>query len=511
MLSKTWKVKNIINNKTSDRLRGIIETLLKNRGLTDQKQQESFFNPIHPHSITLNSIGVDSLQTKKAITRLKKALAKNELIIIYGDYDADGITSTAILWEVLHHLKFNVMPFLPHREEHGYGLKPSGIDTVIKQYGKPHLIITVDNGIVAFEGADYCKENGIDLIITDHHSAKKDKNKKDTYPHAQAVIHSTKVAGSGISYLFAKEILEKLKPDFSPKILNSLIELSTIGTIADIVPLISSNRSIAKAGLELLSQTQRPGLKALLSEARIDTGNNLNSYHVGFIIAPRLNATGRLNHCLDSLRLLCTKDENKALRLALNLGDINKERQDMTFKSVKQALSKYTNNHSDKKIIINSSEEYNPGVIGLVAGKLVEHFYKPTVVIAKTGETSKGSVRSIFGVDIIEMLRTFEEDFLELGGHPMAAGFTIKTEKIEDLVQKLEDLAEKTIDVKLLVPVFEADTEIELSDITMRLYEAINNFSPFGAGNPHPTFITRNIEIKNVQTVGKDKNISNFM
>lgn len=505
MVQKTWKVKKKLSKKPATRLEAIIDVLLKNRGLIKQKQQESFFKPIHPHKISFSSIGIKTGQIQKALKRLKRAFDKEELIVIYGDYDADGITATAVLWEALYSLGFKVMPFLPHRENHGYGLKKEGIDAAIKKYGKPELIITVDNGIVAFEGLDYCKELGIDVIITDHHAAKKEKNGKETYPEACAIIHSIKTAGAGVAYLFTKEVLKHFKPDHSIQTLDSFLELTTIGTVADIIPLLDINRSIVKTGLELLTRTQRPGLRALLTEAGINANTALSTYHIGFVVAPRLNAMGRLDNCFDSLRLLCTQDEQRAFRLALDLGDVNKQRQDLTFNSVTKALKTHKNKHEDKKVIITASKDYSPGVIGLVAGKLVEQFYKPTIVIAETGDVAKGSARSVWGVNIIEMLRTFEEDFLELGGHPMAAGFTIATKKINELTEKMERLAEEAIEDHLLKPVLEAETEIELSDITLDLYKAVETFAPFGAGNPHPVFITRNVKVKNVQTVGKDK------
>ncbi len=508
--SKNWYTKATLKPDTSNRLEAIITALLENRGV-DRQQNGEFFSPLHPQLITTDHLELDIQEITKALKRLQQALDKKEKVAIYGDYDADGITATAIMWETLYSLGFDVTPFLPHREHNGYGLKSSGIDDLIAHQGvKPDVLITVDNGIVAFEGAQHCKDLDIDLIICDHHEpqveVKESKNGKTVttqFPEAIAVIHSTKTAGAGVAYLFATQILRYFRHDTdSQELINSLLELATIGIVADLVPLLSVNRSLVKHGLELLTKTRREGLRALFTEAQLDNSRQLSTYHIGYVIAPRINATGRLEHCLDSLRLLCTKDQNRAIKLAVDLGKTNQKRQEMTTDSVSVALDALKETAREEKILITASEKYNPGVIGLIAGRLVEQFYKPSIAIAIMGDTAKGSVRSIPGVNIIDMLRLFKDDFLELGGHPMAAGFTVNTNSVESLSKKLSNHAINTINDELLIPTLTTELEINLNDISFDLYKEIQRFEPFGLGNPHPLFVSRYVKVVDVRTIG---------
>ncbi|NMC36178.1 single-stranded-DNA-specific exonuclease RecJ [Candidatus Beckwithbacteria bacterium] len=509
-MQSVWQVKSHLKPDTKNRLQAIIDALLKNRGLSSKQDQEVFFQKAKLEDISIEKLAIPKTQITKVLKRLEKALKNKEKIVIYGDYDADGITATAIMWETLHALGFKVMPFLPHREEQGYGLKPDGIDAVIKQLGKPDLLMTVDNGIVAFEGVQHANKLGIDVIITDHHEAhhtshKYPENKvktKATYPDALAVIHSIQTAGAGVSFLLAKKIWQHFKGQ-KPNFLENLLELATIGIIADIIPLLGINRQIVSLGLKLLAKTSRPGLKALMTEAQIDLNADLNTYHVGFIIAPRLNATGRLEHSLNSLRLLCTKDQGKAIRLALDLGSINKTRQGLTKQSLDNALKLFTDKEHLEKLLITDSTTYNPGVIGLIAGKLTEQFHRPAIVMATLDGVAKGSVRSVPGVDIIALLREFEEEFLELGGHPMAAGFSLETDKIATVSHKLQARAEEIIDGKLLVPTLEADLELDFNDLSFDLYHDLEKFAPFGLANSRPVFITRNVQVESLRPVGQ--------
>ncbi len=490
-----WQIKSKLPAQTENRIEAIIHILLKNRHLADKKAHDQFFNPISPKDLTYKDIGIKTKDIRIVLKRLEKARKDQEQIIVYGDYDADGVTATAILWETLYEMGFQVMPFLPHREDHGYGLKPNGIQAAIDNLGKPDLLITVDNGIVAFEGADYCRKKGIDLIISDHHQS------KAKLPSALAIIHSTNTSGSGVAYFLSKAIQQHFKKSNK----DNFLELAAIGVVADMVPLIDVSRSLVKYGLKALTKTDRPGLRALITEAKLDLNQDLTTYHIGFILAPRLNATGRLKHCLNSLRLLCTRSQDKALRLASDLDRINRERQNLTFSAVTSVIEAVDNLNDQNKIIITYSKTYHPGVIGLIAGKLVEKFHKPAVAISIMGEHAKGSVRSIKGVNIIEILRIFEADFIDLGGHPLAAGFTIKINKLKQIKVKLEDYFINHIDDKWLIPIIEIETEIKLSDINYKLYQALECFAPFGLGNPRPVFLTRNVKVASIYPLGKEQ------
>ena len=520
-MNKRWKIKNkkhLLPAASNQRVDEIVRLLLKNRQLKTKKQQEEFFNPRKPwDEKVIKEIGISQKELTKAVKRIKKAVKNKELIVVYGDYDADGICGTAILWETLYSLKANAMPFIPHREKHGYGLSKKGIDDILNNEAMKQLkngsmlIITVDNGIVAHEAAKYANSKGIDVIITDHHQkkvkSKKLKVKSYSLPKAQAIVWSDKVCGAVVAWVLAKEILDKSRNLKAPILIREFLDLAAIGTVADMIPLLGPNRSIVKYGLEQLNKTERIGLIAMFEEAGLKKGEIAN-WQLGFVISPRINAMGRLVSALDSLRLLCTKDKKRAKNLAQTLGTVNKERQELTLSTLKQAEEMSTRRLADKtkklKILVIAHESFNPGIIGLVAGRLVERFYKPAIVISKGEEFCKASVRSISGFNIIEYLRSFEDFFEDLGGHPMAAGFTVKTSSLVKFQEKVESEAQKQISGELLKPVLEADCEIKLDDIKPALYNQIKNFAPFGIGNPQPSFITKAVEIVSFRQVGRE-------
>jgi len=522
-MKKTWKIKAGIKSKNPEKRREeVIKLLLKNRAIKTKKDREDFFKPPSPTKIPLKKTGISKVQVKKAIKRIKKAKKNKELVVIYGDYDADGVTATAIMWETLYGLGIDAMPFIPEREAHGHGLKKEGVEHILKFYNSKNLklIITVDNGITAFSGAKFCQKKGIDLIVCDHHQIRKQpatnrqppvaRGKKagsweleaGDLPTALAVVHSDKLAGAGVAWFFAREILKTINNQ-QLAISNQALELVAIGTIADVFPLIGINRSIVTHGLETLKKTKRTGIKALLAEARVSK-EDITSYTIGFIIAPRLNAMGRLAQAMDSLRLLCTKDEGRGVKLAFELGQTNKDRQDLTFSLFEHAEASYKPQATSHKLIFLSHESYEQGVVGLVAGKLAERFHRPAIVVAKRKKHSKGSARSIRGFNIIEALREFEDDFVGLGGHPRAAGFTVETEKLPEIKQKMENLAMEQIPDELLSPVLEIDCEIVFADITQKLYKEIEKFEPFGFGNTKPKFLTKGIQIVEARQVGKE-------
>ena len=510
-MNKRWKIKSKSELRIKNyelRIKKITQLLLKNRQLKTKKQQEEFFNPKKPwDEKVIKEIGISQKELSKAVKRIKQAIKNKENIVVYGDYDADGICGTAILWETLYSMKANAMPFIPHREEHGYGLSKKGIDEIIKNHPlsiihNPSLIITVDNGIVAHKAVEYANSKGIDVIITDHHQPQK------KFPKAKAIVWSDKVCGAVVAWVLAKEILEDNGSLKGPILIREFLDLAAIGTVADMIPLQGPNRSIVKYGLEQLNKTERIGLKAMFEEAGLKKGEIVN-WQLGFVIGPRINAMGRLVSALDSLRLLCTKDKKRAKNLAHTLGTVNRERQDLTLSTFKQAeemsICQLADEAKELKILIITHESFNPGIIGLVAGRLVERFYKPAIVISKGEEFCKASVRSVSGFNIIEYLRSFENLFEDLGGHPMAAGFTVKTSRLIEFQAKLENKAREQISDELLKPVLEADCEIKLSDVKPALYNQIKNFAPFGIGNSQPSFITKGVEVASFCQVGREK------
>ena len=479
MTNQTKKWELLVKEKPENAEK-IVKILLKNRNIKDSKE---FFDPTDPMKISLKSLGIKESEVKKAIGRIKKAKKSGEQVIIYGDYDADGITATAIMWEALHSLGLNVLPHIPDRFEEGYGINSESIRNLKLKINNLSLIITVDNGIVGYEGIKTANQLGIDVIVIDHHQKGKEN------PKAFSIIHTTEICGSALAYFFGKELLGR----------SIDLELAAIGTVADQMPLIGINRSIVKYGLESLNSTKRPGLRAIFENSKIE---NIGTYEINYIIAPRINAMGRLAQGIDSLRLLCTTKLSRARELSELLNKTNLERQKIVDQVTLHALGQ-VKNKAIPSVIIMASEDYHEGVIGLAAGKLVEQFYRPAIVFSKNGKISKASARSIPGFNIIEAIR-YVDLHLEGGGHPMAAGFSIETEKIEIFSKKINEYADKLLTDELLERKLKIDCEIKFDQINPGLVERLNKFEPAGLGNPGPTFMSNDVEIVEIKTVGRD-------
>ena len=465
--------------------KNIIDTLLKNRGIRTLKEKKKFFKPTRPEKLSLKELGISQTEINKAIKRIKEAKKKKEKVIVYGDYDADGICATAILWECLYSLGLDVLPYIPERFSEGYGLNVESIKKLKEKNPDLSLILTVDHGIVADKKVDVARELGIDVIITDHHE------KGKTTPKAYAIVHTTKISGSGVAWILSRELGS-----------TNGLELAALGTISDQLALIGPNRSIAKYGLERLRETKRLGLLSMFEEAAIEK-EKIGTYEVGFIIAPRINAMGRLTHAIDSLRLLCTKDIKRAKELANLVGRTNFERQKIVETVVTHAKEKL-GKEVKENIIILSHESYHEGVIGLAAAKLVEQFYRPAIVLSVKKDISKASARSIAGFNIIEVIRKLEGLYLEGGGHPMAAGFSIETAKIEEFTRRINKISKPFLTEDILSKKIKIDLEIDFSQINQELVEQIKSFEPTGLGNFAPSFITRNVEVLEARTVGKE-------
>ncbi|MFC1647177.1 single-stranded-DNA-specific exonuclease RecJ [Patescibacteria group bacterium] len=491
-MTKKWEFITEAKKKTTGRLLvdDIIKTLFASRGITKKLEIKDFLNPINPLKLTPKDVGIDKTQLLKASTRIKNAIKKKESIVVYADYDADGITAGAVMWEALYKLGANIMPYIPHRELEGYGLSKKGIDSIKKEYN-PTLIITVDQGITAGEMVKYAKNLGIEVIVTDHHV------KPEKLPEC-ITVHTIKLSGAGISWFVARAVA-------GDKIDEDLLAITAIGTVADMVPLVEANRSLVKYGLEALNQTKKVGLRALIKEAGIEIGE-LKTYDISHVIAPRLNAMGRLVHAMDALRLVCATSQTKAVSLASLLGVTNKDRQKMTTGSALHALNKVKNTARRKKLIFVSDESYNQGIIGLVAGKLVDEYYLPSVVVARGEKISKASARSIAGFNIVEAVRSFKEFLVDVGGHPMAAGFTVETKNLSKLKKNLENLAQKELTDDKLRKVTKIDMEIPFDVVNEKLWKKLQELAPFGMGNYEPVFATRKVLVKDLRTVGKDGN-----
>lgn len=473
----------ILNKRLEKSVKSIVKQLLQNRDIKTRQEVDGFINPKNPREIKIEELGITQKSLQKIIKRLDKAKKEKEKVIIYGDYDADGVCATAILWETMYKQGFDVMPFIPDRFEDGYGLKSKSVEELKTKDEKISLIITVDNGIVAYDGVKKANQLGIDVIVVDHHTA----GKLIPSPYT---LHSTLVCGSALAWFLARELSDS----------NISLDLVALGTIADQMPLLGINRSLVKFGLPELLKTKRIGLQKMFRDSNIE---NIGVYEVGFVIAPRINAMGRLHSATDALRFLCTRDPKKARDLNQILNNTNIERQKIVDDVLTQVLKQVQDN--DKVVVI--SGEYHEGVIGLASGKITEKFYRPSVVISRpsseNGNISKASARSISGFNIIEAIKETEL-ILEGGGHPMAAGFSIETTKIEEFRIKINKLAEKSLTEEVLERKLKIDMEIGFSQINNDLVEELKKFEPTGQGNYSPVFMSSKVLVKEVKPVGSD-------
>jgi single-stranded-DNA-specific exonuclease len=481
----------IINQKNIFQTEEIIKILLKNRGLKNKKEIEDFLNPKKPQDLTVAQVGISPAQLKKAILRIKKAIKNKEKIIVYGDFDTDGVCGTAILWEALHHFGADVLPFIPKRDE-GYGLKAERLEEMAKD--GVNLIITVDQGIVAYSESKKAKKLGIDLIITDHHVFGEKK------PQALAIVYTKKLAGCGVAWFLARNLYQALEKK------ENLVglDLVAMGTITDLVPLVGPNRSLVKYGLSALSKTKRPGLRALFDFAGLSQ-KELGVFEASYIIGPRINAAGRMDDPMESLRLICTNDESRAISLAQKIDQRNRERQVLTQQMMVHARELLLKEGEQNSLIFISHESYQEGVIGLVAGKLTEEFYLPSVVISQGKDISRASARSINEFNIIEAVRECQEILKSHGGHPRAAGFTIETAKISIMKEKLLKIAKKKLKGHDLSPTLKIDLKIDVDLLTQNFFQELKKLEPFGEGNPQPVFLSSGVKVIQAQTVGTEK------
>ncbi|MFA5932836.1 MAG: single-stranded-DNA-specific exonuclease RecJ [Microgenomates group bacterium] len=475
---KTWK---IFPQKFDDP----VKQLLYNRGLKTEKEIEEFFHPkLEDFEKELNIPGLE-----KAKKRILQAIKNEEIIVVFGDYDADGVCSLAVMYYSISELGGKFLPYIPHRDKEGYGLSKVGLDYA-KEQGAG-LVITVDNGIVAIDQSKYAKEIGLDLIITDHHLP------LDILPEAHAIVHSTKLCGAGVAWSLARALV-------NTKISNDLLDIVAIATVCDMMPLIGVNRALVSEGLKKLNHTTKVGLIALMVEARLIKGE-ITTYHIGHIIGPRINALGRIEHAMDSLRLLCTKDIKKARTISKHLSDVNAQKKQLTVDAIFEAKEIINQIEIKKKIIIVRSDKWIPGIMGLVAGRLVEEYGMPAIAISCENGFAKGSARSTNEVNIVEVIRKCSDLLIGVGGHPKAAGFSLDVEKIEQFRQKMEKLMESA-------EVFEGETinietTIKTKQITKKLVEELENFEPTGVENPKPILASMQTPIFDIRTVGEGKHL----
>ena len=439
---------------------------------------------------------------QKAVDRIKYALSQNEKIAVYGDYDVDGITATYLLFDYLKSLGADAMYYIPDRIDEGYGMNTCAIDTLKKE--NVTLIITVDLGITAFEEVDYAKDNGIDIIVTDHHSL------KDSLPDALAIINP-KITGSGYPFpsLAGVGVAFKLVYALSgldKNIFYKYCDIAAIGTIADMVSLKSENRYIASIGINKLRTTENYGLKALMDISGIDYGS-LSSSDISFAIAPRLNAAGRMSKANLSVELLLQKSYSEALKKAQLLDNCNSNRQKEEQVIFSQALEIIEKNAYDKDdFILVANKGWTHGIIGIVSSKITEKYYKPSAIVSINPDgTGKASGRSIKGLNLFNLLSMCEENLLKYGGHELAAGFTVKDNCVDSLRNALNERTSKLVTEDILTPKLGIDAVINLSDINIKTIESLSVLEPYGIENSSPVFCIEDVKIKSIRYTQDNK------
>lgn len=436
---------------------------------------------------------------EKAIQRIKEAIRKKEKILIFSDYDADGITGCALLISRLKRFGLDVSHYIPNRIKEGYGLNQNIVSFVKEK--DINLLITVDCGMANFEEIKFLENNSIDTIIIDHHLP------KDKLPPAFAIINPKRrdsiypykeLASCGLVFRFLQAFLkEELEEE---------LDLVCLGTIQDMCPLNGENRILVKEGIYRLSRTQRLGVRTLIEVSGLKN-RSINSYHVGFILGPRLNSAGRIDSAEKSLRLLLTDSPSEAEALAQSLNEDNLLRRKFEEEVLEEAeaeIEKQTN-FKEHKIIIVAREDWHLGVLGIVANRILERFYRPAIVISLQKDSAKGSCRSIKGFHILNALNECKELLLSYGGHASACGFTMLKDNLERFKSRIYKIAYQTITPDLLLPSLEIDTELDLSLLNSDLINSIQDLEPYGLGNPKPLFCTHNLRLKtNPLILGKD-------
>jgi len=472
--------------------------LLVQRGVYTFEAAKHYFRPNLKHLYDPFLMkGMD-----KAVQRLTQAIKHNESILVYGDYDVDGTTSVALVYSYLKHLNANAFAYIPDRYKEGYGLSYQGIDYAIDH--KIGLIVCLDCGIKAIEKVDYAGQNAIDIIICDHHRP------GETVPKAYAILNPKQqdchypfkeLCGCGIGFKLIQGVNNTLKrPE---KHIWPYLDLVATAIGSDIVPINGENRILAHFGLKILNKSPRPGFKAILGLAQ---KKDLTITDVVFIIGPRINAAGRMKHGLHAVELLIEDDMEKALTMAKSIEVFNTERKTTDREITEEALLQIQENKEEAhKTTVVYQESWHKGVIGIVASRLTETYYRPTLVFTKSGDYLAASARSVRGFDVYNALQQCADLMEQFGGHKYAAGLTIKEENFSDFKAKFEEVVSQSITPDLLVKRQVYDVELELSDITPKFFRILEQFAPFGPQNMKPVFRVNNVQDTGyARTVGKD-------
>jgi single-stranded-DNA-specific exonuclease len=501
-LEKNWKIAPRLPEDVDKALEiypPILRQVLYNRGFTDLPSAQAF---IEADLATIP----DPFQMKgiqEAVGRISRAISQNEAIVIYGDYDADGVTATALLVQVLKALGARVQGYIPNRFDEGYGLNKEALEAL--SHEGISLVITVDCGIRSLDEVSFARSLGLDLIISDHH------HPAERLPDALAIINPKQpgdtypdknLAGVGLAYKLACALVDGLVAwDVHPE---DYLDLVALGTVSDLVPLTGENRILARAGMELIRRPIHQGIMALIGVAGL-TPARISSTEIGFALGPRLNAAGRLDSALAALELLTTQDLEQASLLAQQLDNQNRERQKITREIQQQAEKLALSEDPHVLLLFAADPSFNPGVVGLAASRLVESYYRPAIVAFQGDEFTRASCRSITEFHITQALDQCAELMEHHGGHAAAAGFTIRNEKLPALLEKLKAIAAQQLSDVPLRPTLEVDLEVKLWELKAELLRYLDLLQPTGVGNPQATFVSRNLRVLRSRTVGTEK------
>lgn len=471
--------------------------VLYNRGLHEPGEVDAFLYAIDE----LEADPFLLADMDRAIARLTRALERDETIAVFGDFDVDGVTGTAILVECLSQSGNRIIPHIPHRSQ-GYGLNNAALEH-LKSDGVD-LVVTVDCGINAVEETAFAASIGLDVIITDHHAI------PPALPAAVAVVNPHRpdsaypfreLCGAGVAYKLAQAVA--LSMENGSFDVEDCLDLAALGTIADLVPLVGENRFLVRRGLDLINQSPRLGLRELIRTARLTLGA-IDAESVAYSLAPRLNSAGRLDHALVSYRLLTTSSIEEAQEIADVLEVQNAQRQKLTQSGLVEAREKALAQVERYPLVMVGSPNFKPGVIGLVASRLSEEFYRPAIVVEMGETSSRGSARSIPQFDIQWALSQCADLLTRFGGHPMAAGFTVPNENLTALNERLVELARAALDVEVLAPSICVDVQVNLNELNWKVMEDLQGLAPFGKGNPSPTFLTRGVRLLECRRAGNE-------
>lgn len=503
-MNKKWQIYQTNEEKVNEivekyNINKLLATILVNRNITEENQINKFLNP--KRNDFYNPYEMPDMEI--AVERIIKAIEDKEKIIIYGDYDVDGITSVTVLKSFLEERGIQVSEYIPNRLEEGYGLNKTAVELIAKQGNK--LMITVDCGISAIEEVEYANELGIETIITDHHEP------GNELPKAIAVVDAKRkdneypfrnLAGVGVVFKLIQALGIRL--GLEEKEYLKYLDIVCIGTISDIVPLVDENRVIVKLGLKLVEQTKNLGLRAILQASGY---NKIDSNTISFGVAPRINACGRMGHQEEALRLFLSKEIEEVNELTQKLNEYNRLRQETEKNIYTDAITQIERDGlADKNTIVVMGKNWHHGVIGIVSSKITELYFKPSILLCEEDDCGKGSGRSIPGFDLYEALTECNESIQKFGGHSMAVGINIQKEKFEEFKEKLEEIA-KQKHIEQIVPILKIDALISLDEISKEMVDSLKELEPFGEENKTPLFAFRNLKIDSIRALSEGKHL----